>query len=398
MRVDSLSIFQDSLRTLRGRTHGDTLAIYLGLKYHQNNLPIIGDGNPGVASGALENLLDFFYTKRVKGFQPVGGEVCRIFQNSFTPPHSNSQNNWRDFFRYGLGVGCMASELELSGSFLWQHRSDCKYLTKNSSGFLACDLHPIKTRYIRGLDKPKLMKWVFQGSRGAYKLVDLNNLNLLEVIRPLSIRIPLESLLVALYFGAPWSSLKEVTVDQFASDFHFNNRDQVEYLFAVDIDDPLTRAEIDAVTKELKHALVSPFKLTGDPRITLTIVQRKIRTRAFVEAVREAYDRSCAVCGLRLDTPSGKWEVQAAHIYPRKLSGSDDIRNGLSLCHNHHWAFDEHVFTIDKNYELKWHSRAKLTAIFVSGSIKLPARTEEWPNQDQALAWHRAQFNKKQKH
>tara|TARA_Y100000588_G_C13508028_1_gene608181 strand:+ start:247 stop:495 length:249 start_codon:yes stop_codon:yes gene_type:complete len=39
--------------------------------------------------------------------------------------------------------------------------------------------------------------------------------------------------------------------------------------------------------------------------------------------------------------------LQAAHIVPKEFDGTDDPRNGLMLCANHHAAFDANLFAID---------------------------------------------------
>ena len=46
------------------------------------------------------------------------------------------------------------------------------------------------------------------------------------------------------------------------------------------------------------------------------------------------------MCGSSLRSPDGRPEVQSAHIYPKRLDGSDDARNGICLCRRHHWALD----------------------------------------------------------
>jgi hypothetical protein len=64
------------------------------------------------------------------------------------------------------------------------------------------------------------------------------------------------------------------------------------------------------------------------------------RRVAFAIGVKRAYRFRCAVCDSSLQTPNGRHEVQAAHIFPRSHEGSDDLRNGLCLCGRHHWALD----------------------------------------------------------
>lgn len=64
------------------------------------------------------------------------------------------------------------------------------------------------------------------------------------------------------------------------------------------------------------------------------------RDEAFRIGIQELYNCACAVCGLALRSPNGRPESHAAHIYPKSMMGSDDLRNGLCLCRLHHWAFD----------------------------------------------------------
>lgn len=362
--------------------------MYLAFKFHQNPLPKIGHAESGVTSEYLETLLDEFYTKTNSSLGVDTGKVCQIFSEAFKPRHSHDQNNWRDFFRYALGVSCLASEELLATDFVGQPRSDCPNLIKNKAGDFACRLHPKQTKYIRGLEKPKFLHWKLSGAKGTYKLVDLDDPQLIESVRPFSTRVPLAPLINALYFGAPWTKLKEVSIDRFVSDFHFESRHQVEYLFASDIDQASVRREVARAEQEIEAATTKPFVLRGEALTSETTVERVIRDRAFKEAVRKAYDYSCAVCRLRVDSPDGKWEVQAAHVYPKRFAGADDIRNGVALCHNHHWQFDEHIFTIDENYRLRWNDRIKKKDR-VEGEILLPKNRSLWPNQAQAITWHR---------
>jgi putative restriction endonuclease len=154
-----------------------------------------------------------------------------------------------------------------------------------------------------------------------------------------------------------------------ASDFHFAGSEQVQFLFASEIDDRRLRADIEQTKRSVIEKLQHPFVLLEEHPRQLTITERSIRDRAFAEAVRGAYDNACAVCGLRLDSIEGLYEVQAAHIYDRAQGGSDDIRNGLALCRTHHWAFDRKLFTIGLNYELIWYANAARTSAYRAGLL-----------------------------
>ncbi len=78
-----------------------------------------------------------------------------------------------------------------------------------------------------------------------------------------------------------------------------------------------------------------------------------MRKRGFRQAVVEAYNYKCAVCGLKIYSPNNyQWEVEAAHIVPHGFNGKDDIWNGLSLCRFHHWSFDVGWFSFDEKFRI----------------------------------------------
>ena len=56
------------------------------------------------------------------------------------------------------------------------------------------------------------------------------------------------------------------------------------------------------------------------------------------------YGSKCAVCNI-----DNKFLLDAAHIIPKENNGSDDWRNGLILCKNHHSAFDRNLFKFDED-------------------------------------------------
>jgi len=83
-----------------------------------------------------------------------------------------------------------------------------------------------------------------------------------------------------------------------------------------------------------------------------TAVQNRVRSSVFSGDVRQAYGFRCAVCGSKREAPDGDTEVEAAHVYPRKYNGTDHVRNGLSLCRFHHWAFDHGWIAVTDDYRL----------------------------------------------
>jgi putative restriction endonuclease len=68
------------------------------------------------------------------------------------------------------------------------------------------------------------------------------------------------------------------------------------------------------------------------PIVELT-VSRPFRDRAFMRAVRDAYENRCAFTGLKLINGGGRPEVQAAHIKSVAQEGPDSVRNGLAVRH-----------------------------------------------------------------
>lgn len=136
-------------------------------------------------------------------------------------------------------------------------------------------------------------------------------------------------------------------------------------------------------------------------KITKEIALRK---RGFRQAVIEAYNFKCAVCGIKIYSPDTlSWEVEAAHIVPRRVMGKDDLWNGMALCHLHHWAFDVGWFTLLDDYRVivstQYESLPKgfgqmgnyefLKALSSKSSrILLPCRKEIYPHHN-AIIWHR---------
>ena len=67
--------------------------------------------------------------------------------------------------------------------------------------------------------------------------------------------------------------------------------------------------------------------------------QQKFKFNVF-----KRYGSRCAVCDI-----IHKELLEAAHIVPRSVHGSNDARNGLVLCYLHHRAFDVGLFTFEPN-------------------------------------------------
>jgi putative restriction endonuclease len=74
--------------------------------------------------------------------------------------------------------------------------------------------------------------------------------------------------------------------------------------------------------------------------------RRKGRSARFAVQVVSRYKFTCALTGLCCLTTDGAAIVDAAHIESWAASENDDIQNGLALCKNAHWMFDEGLWSV----------------------------------------------------
>jgi putative restriction endonuclease len=110
-------------------------------------------------------------------------------------------------------------------------------------------------------------------------------------------------------------------------------REEFERILQLGLSAPLADWEAaDRIAEPVPEYVTRP--------IVEQIVSRKFRDVAFRRHVRNAYDNTCAVTGLRLINGGGRPEVQAAHIRPVEQDGPDTIRNGIALTGTAHWLFD----------------------------------------------------------
>ncbi|UNK47101.1 HNH endonuclease [Arthrobacter sulfonylureivorans] len=90
------------------------------------------------------------------------------------------------------------------------------------------------------------------------------------------------------------------------------------------------------------------FTITDDDgTATYSLRKNRPNQNRFAFQVFKRYGESCAVCNV-----SSSELVQAAHLISKKNKGTDDPRNGLPLCANHHLAFDKDLWTIDPDHNL----------------------------------------------
>jgi putative restriction endonuclease len=109
------------------------------------------------------------------------------------------------------------------------------------------------------------------------------------------------------------------------------------------------------------------------------------------------YRYSCALCRLKLLLASGVALVEAAHIHQFSQSRNDDITNGMALCRNHHWAFDQGLWTLDLNYKvsiaqsefLEISPNQKELASYQSTHLELSWLPPQYRPSRDSIDWHR---------
>jgi len=117
---------------------------------------------------------------------------------------------------------------------------------------------------------------------------------------------------------------------------------------------PIKSYEVQKIAKKIcKQERPENYNPFENKRVVKITKETKLRSRAFKQIIKEAYDFKCAVCGMKIYSPNTLlWEVEVAHIVPHSANGKDDILNGLALCRLHHWAFDVGWFTLEDNFRI----------------------------------------------
>lgn len=111
---------------------------------------------------------------------------------------------------------------------------------------------------------------------------------------------------------------------------------------------------------EEEYSLIKQKSLSDDPSLTETDQtwqnsKARSRSAAFRVGIKKHYENECAICDVRLAGPDGRIALESAHIYPKERNGSDDLRNGVCLCHMHHWALDAGWLAIRDDFSIIVH-------------------------------------------
>jgi putative restriction endonuclease len=125
------------------------------------------------------------------------------------------------------------------------------------------------------------------------------------------------------------------------------------------------------------------------------ITERPFRDAAFTKVVREAYESTCAMTGLRLVNGGGRCEIEAAHIKPVEDEGPDSPRNGIALSRTIHWMFDRGWLSISESGGIlvakKLVPDPVRRMLNPDGKIRIPS-TVAWTPHPIFLRHHRAKF------
>jgi hypothetical protein len=88
----------------------------------------------------------------------------------------------------------------------------------------------------------------------------------------------------------------------------------------------------------------TPFVMTGDRASGTGEGKTRPNQKRFKFEVFQRYGAECALCKITV-----KHLLEAVHLCSVEANGTDDPRNGLVLCRNHHRALDKHLILIDPN-------------------------------------------------
>lgn len=120
------------------------------------------------------------------------------------------------------------------------------------------------------------------------------------------------------------------------------------------------------------------------------------REARFRLTVVPAYNYTCALTGYRCVTVDAGSIVDAAHIHQFADSRNNHPQNGIALCKNAHWLFDQGLWSVSDDYRVivasdRFHEsgdEAFLLSKIVGRHVHLPADRDLWPDKAY-LAWHR---------
>lgn len=136
----------------------------------------------------------------------------------------------------------------------------------------------------------------------------------------------------------------------------------------------------------------APFQHGPAARLR-ALATRAVRDGMFRSLVVDAYDRRCAITGLRLINGGGRAEVEAAHVMAVAAGGPDTLTNGIALSGTVHWMFDRGLVSLANDLTVLVSRQSNdpgaiRAMVNPSGRALLPRQPRLRPH-PQFLAWHR---------
>ena len=157
---------------------------------------------------------------------------------------------------------------------------------------------------------------------------------------------------------------------------------------------PISNQDYTEASQDIDTLSELDFNMLEErPLINVSEKKKKARSASFRNKLLLNYDYRCAVTRERISTPSGNFNLDAAHIVPVEVGGSDDPRNGLLLSKDLHWAFDKGLFGLTKDgniviSNLACNSNQNERLLQIQGVIaNFPELANARPHPD-ALNWH----------
>jgi len=137
----------------------------------------------------------------------------------------------------------------------------------------------------------------------------------------------------------------------------------------------------------------APFPFEQERTRVIALTSRPARNRLFRHMVLRAYDKKCAITGLKLINGGARAEVDAAHIRPVEHNGPDILSNGIALSGTAHWMFDRGLIGLSDTLEILISRHVNdpesvRALINPTGKALVPHRLIERPH-PRFLQWHR---------
>ena len=175
-----------------------------------------------------------------------------------------------------------------------------------------------------------------------------------------------------------------------------NNPDFREQMRRILIAKYFVDASERAALYQLVGLSVPPDPIVKEDARLYETSRERGREARFRLTVVPAYNYTCALTWYRLVTVDSGSIVDAAHIHQFADSRNNHPRNGIALCKNAHWVFDEGLWSLDDEYRVlvdmkrfdESGAEELLLSLKANSRILLPADPNYWPDKAH-LAWHR---------